>query len=202
MIRSVTSTLLAVKERIINQIRKGGGTMEKKKIIFAVISIFLISIWLFPSQAGAETRKYKIVMYFTKVEMAPIPAIEGQGYFLMEFRGLTFWEDGEISTYSGAAIGESYKGKGPVQNCVTHTFADGSTIVSKNKFISISAPDGKTGLYEDITGEIVKGTGRFEGIKGTITAKGKRVAPVSPGLKEMRGDAVVEGLMTFTLPSK
>jgi hypothetical protein len=176
--------------------------MEKRRIILAVISIFLISIWLFPNQVGAETRKYKIVLYFTRVEMSPIPAMEGQVYMLTEFRGLTFWEDGEISTYSGAAIGESYKGKGPFQNCVTHTFADSSTIVSKNRFISISAPDGKTGLYEEITGEIVKGTGRFEGIKGTITAKGKRVAPLSPGLKEMRGDAVFEGLMTYTLPPK
>ena len=172
--------------------------MERKKIILAVISIFLISIWLFPSQAGAETWKYKIVMYFTRFEMAPIPALETQAYFLTEFRGLTFWENGEISFYSGAAIGESYKGKGPVENCITHTFTDGSTIVSKNKFINISAPDGKTALWEEITGQIVKGTGRFEGIKGTISAKGKRLTPVSPGLKEMRGDGVVEGVMTFT----
>jgi hypothetical protein len=172
--------------------------MERKKIILAVISIFLISIWLFPSQAGAETWKYKIVMYFTRFEMAPIPALETQAYFLTEFRGLTFWENGEISFYSGAAIGESYKGKGPVENCITHTFTDGSTIVSKNKFINISPPDGKTALWEEITGQIVKGTGRFEGIKGTISAKGKRLTPVSPGLKEMRGDGVVEGVMTFT----
>jgi len=172
--------------------------MERKKIILAVISIFLISIWLFPSQAGAETWKYKIVMYFTRFEMAPIPALETQAYFLTEFRGLTFWENGETSFYSGAAIGESYKGKGPVENCITHTFTDGSTIVSKNKFINISAPDGKTALWEEITGQIVNGTGRFEGIKGTISAKGKRLTPVSPGLKEMRGDGVVEGVMTFT----
>jgi hypothetical protein len=169
-----------------------------EKIILAVISIFLISMWLFPTQAGAETWKYKIVMYFTRMEMAPIPALETQAYFLTEFRGLTFWENGETSFYSGAAIGEFYKGKGPVENCVTHTFTDGSTIVSKNKFINISSPDGKTALWEEITGQIVKGTGRFEGIKGTISAKGKRLTPVSPGLKETRGDGVVEGVMTFT----
>jgi len=177
-------------------------TMEKKKIILMVISILLISVWLLPNQVKAESWKYRIVMYFTKAEMAPIPALEGQGYFLTEFRGLTFWENGEVSAYSGAAIGELYKGKGPVQNCVTHTFADGSTIVSKNKFINISAPDGKTAAWEEITGEIVKGTGRFDGIKGTIIAKGKRLTPTSPGLKETRGDGVVEGSMTFTLPTK
>jgi hypothetical protein len=176
--------------------------MKKRKIILAIVLIFVISIWMLPDKAWAETWKYRIVIYFTRVEMSPIPAMEGQAYFLTEFRGLTFWENGEISTYSGAAISESYKGKGPVQNCITHTFADGSTIVAKNKFINISAPDGKTALWEDITGEIVKGSGRFEGIKGTITAKGKRVAPISPGLKEMRGDGFVEGSMTFTLPSK
>ena len=173
-----------------------------KKIILPIISIFLITIWLFPSQAVAETWKYKIVMYFTKAEYAPIPAMEGLAYALFEYKGLSFWENGETSFYSGAAIGEFYKGEGPVQNCVVHTFADGSTIVSKNKFINISAPEGKTSSYENITGEIVKGSGRFDGIKGTIVGKGKRLAPISPGLKEMRGDAVVEGSMTFTLPSK
>jgi len=173
-----------------------------KKIILPIISILLITIWLFPSQAVAETWKYKIVMYFTKAEYAPIPAMEGLAYALFEYKGLSFWENGETSFYSGAAIGQFYKGEGPVQNCVVHTFADGSTIVSKNKFINISAPDGKTSSYENITGEIVKGSGRFEGIKGTTVGKGKRLAPISPGLKEMRGDAVVEGSMTFTLPSK
>jgi hypothetical protein len=155
-----------------------------------------------PKPSRGRDWKYKIVMYFTRAEYAPIPAMEGLAYALFEYKGLSFWENGETSFYSGAAIGEFYKGKGPVRNCVVHTFADGSTIVSQNRFINISAPDGKSSSYEDITGEIVKGTGRFEGIKGTTAGKGKRLGPISPGLKEMRGDAVVEGSMTFTLPSK
>jgi hypothetical protein len=161
-----------------------------------------MATWLFPTQVAAETQKYKIIIYLIRMEWSAIPTLEGQGYWLAEFKDITFWDDGEVSAYSGAAIGESYKGKGPANNCITHTFADGSTIVSKNKYISITAPDGKTAVLEDITGEIVKGTGRFEGIKGTISAKGKRFTPISPGLKDTRGDTVAEGSMTYTLPSK
>jgi len=176
--------------------------MEKKKIVIAAIILFMMAVWLFPPEVAAETRKYKISIYLTRMEWATIPTLEGQGYWLAEFKGTTFWDDGEISAYSGAAIGDSYMGKGLAQNCITHTFADGSTIVSKNKYMNITAPDGKTAVLEDITGEIVKGTGRFAGIKGTIAAKGKRLTPISSGLKDTRGDTVAEGSMTFTLPSK
>ena len=176
--------------------------MEKKRIVIAAIISFIMTVWLFPPEVAAETWKYKISLYMTRMEWATIPTLEGQGFLLGEFKGTTFWDNGEISAYSGAAIGDSYMGKGPVQNCITHTFADGSIIVAKNKYMSISAPDGKTAVLEDITGEIVKGTGRFVGIKGTIAAKGKRLTPISPGLKDTRGDIVVEGSMTFTLPSK
>jgi len=47
--------------------------------------------------------------------------------------------------------------------------------------------------------EILKGTGRFEGINGTASAKSKFIPPEKgePGPK-----AVGEGTITYTLPSK
>ena len=49
------------------------------------------------------------------------------------------------------------------------------------------------------TGEIIKGTGRFEGIKGTQTAKAKYL-PVEKGEAGPKG--IGEGTITYTLPSK
>jgi hypothetical protein len=51
-----------------------------------------------------------------------------------------------------------------------------------------------------VTSEIIKGTGRFEGIKGTHAAKG---AKFIPGEKWEAGPKLIhEGTYTFTLPPK
>jgi hypothetical protein len=47
--------------------------------------------------------------------------------------------------------------------------------------------------------EIIKGTGRFEGIKGTQSAK-TNYLPVEPGEAGARGYG--EGTITYTLPPK
>jgi hypothetical protein len=79
----------------------------------------------------------------------------------------------------------------------TLTFADGSTIVSRRAgTLGGTAGVSTTSVAE---GEIIKGTGRFEGIKGTLTTKGKFL----PIEKDEAGPKLVgEGTITYTLPSK
>ena len=57
------------------------------------------------------------------------------------------------------------------------------------------------GVYTEAgwTSEIIKGTGRFEGSKGTHTGKAKFL-PVEKGEAGPKG--IGEGTYTFTLPSK
>ena len=49
------------------------------------------------------------------------------------------------------------------------------------------------------TSEIIKGTGRFEGIKGTQSAKAKYL-PIEKGEAGPKG--IAEGSINYTLPSK
>jgi hypothetical protein len=58
------------------------------------------------------------------------------------------------------------------------TYEDGSTTLSKIQGTStpIEGTDLKTGKG---TGEYIKGTGRFEGIKGTLSYTGRRLTPFS-----------------------
>ena len=177
--------------------------MATKKSIWILIGMVVIMAWLLGSviQAVAETKEVRTVCQFSKLEIMPVGDVEGHIFYIAETRGLAF-VDGEVAVYVGWAKGETIKGIGPYDGYTKYTYEDGSTIVYKGQAAVRVAPDGKTSLHEDGRGEITMGTGRFEGIKGSVSYTGKRFTAISPGLKETRGDMVFEGTMTYTLPSK
>jgi hypothetical protein len=78
----------------------------------------------------------------------------------------------------------------------TLTFADGSTIIMKVQ-VTIETVAGSSAAK--MTREIIKGTGRFEGIKGTGTLTVKYL-PVEKGEPGQKG--IGEGTLTYALPSK
>ncbi len=167
-------------------------------ILILVISAMLLGL---STQVGAETKKYRSVGQFSKAEYMPIGDIEGHIFGMLEFRGLVFI-DNEVAVLTGWAQIDLIKGVGLAQNYYKIVYEDGSTQVLKSKFINKWGPDGKTSVWEDGKGEFIMGTGRFAGIKGTDSYTGKRITPISPGLKEARGDFVIEGTQTYTLPPK
>ena len=68
-----------------------------------------------------------------------------------------------------------------------------------NRFKATIAADVKTGLWEDGKGEFTKGTGRFAGIKGSLSWTGKQLTGFT---KETKGEHFCDGTMTYTLPSE
>ena len=78
------------------------------------------------------------------------------------------------------------------------TFSDGSTILIKANVISTEAAV-LAPTSSKSTGEIIKGTGRFEGIKGIGTVTTKYFL-VEEGETGARG--IGEGTLTYTLPTK
>ena len=177
--------------------------MATRKCTWILIGMVVIMTWLLGSviQAGAETKEIRIVSQFSRMDILPVGVVEGHIFYTAEVRGLVL-VDGEVAVYVGWAKGEILKGIGPYDGYVKHIHQDGSTIVYKFQADVKIAPDGKTSLHEDCKGEITMGTGRFEGIKGSVSYSGKRLTAISPGLKETRGDMIFEGTMTYTLPSK
>lgn len=164
-------------------------------ILILVISALLLGA---VTLAGAETKKWRYVGYFPKAEILPVGDIEGHYLAMFEFRGLAF-VDGEVAILSGVAYGDFMKGIGPVTNYVKYVFDDGSTMEAINRFKATIASDMKTGLWEDGKGEFTKGTGRFAGIKGSLSWTGKRLTGFT---KEAKGEHFCDGTMTYTLPPK
>jgi hypothetical protein len=171
--------------------------MATKKSIFVLFGILVISAWfLEPAvQVEAETMNGKLFNHVTHREAVPVGDVEGHLISLTVREGVMNFDNGEAAWIKGAIYSDSVKGSGYIDQYVTLTFEDGSTIISHSKgtFEAASARSAKW------TGEITKGTGRFQGIKGTMTAGGKFL-PLEKGElgPKVRGEATYN----YTLPSK
>ncbi len=174
--------------------------MATRKSMWVLFGILLISAWVLGSaiQAGAETMNYRFYTWVIRGEDVPVGDVEGHMVGIA-IRG-AFWafENGEVATITHVATRDLIKGSGPFMQYVTVNFADGSTIIIKSHGTLGGTAAGAlaTGGW---TSEIIKGTGRFTGIKGTATSKAKYL-PIIKGEAGARGYG--EGTITYTLPSK
>jgi hypothetical protein len=167
------------------------ATKKSKCVLFGILAI---SAWILGStiQAGAETMNYKFYTWVNKGESTPVGDVEDH-IVRMDMRGAFYvFENGDVATINHVATGDFIKGVGPFMQYVTIKFEDGSTIMIKSQ----GTMGGPSAGW---TSEIIKGTGRFEGIKGTQSAKAKYL-PLEKGEAGRKGYG--EGTITYTLPSK
>ena len=144
--------------------------------------------------AGAETLHYKNYSWVIKGERVPVGDVDGHRVGL-DVRGAFFvFDNGEVATTAGVATNDYVNGAGPFTQYTTIKFPDGSTITVKSQGTA-----GAGHASAAFTSEIIKGTGRFEGIKGTQSGNNKFL-PVEPG--EAGARAYGEGALTYTLPAK
>ena len=163
--------------------------------------MLIAALLLVPTtQARSETVKFRVVNYLVKVEWSPVGDVEGHviGFFLRS--GLVFYENGEVATYSNRGTFDSTKGHSSWEGYGLVTYEDGSTTISKiqGTLTPIEATKQRSGKG---TGEYIKGTGRFEGIKGSFSYTGRQVTPYS----EKEGtfsDSYYDVTSTYTVPSK
>jgi hypothetical protein len=167
--------------------------MRKSKMtILGCIGIFLIAVLILvpAAQAGEKTFKYKVVSHTTKVEMVPVPDVEKHAVGLFEKKGVAIYENGETAAYDTRGTFDFIKGQGPWDGYCQISYADGSTIITKYQGTS-TIVEGKKLLKGE--GKYIKGTGRFEGIKGKFSLAGKYIT---------KAYSVVDVTGTYTLPKK
>jgi hypothetical protein len=161
-------------------------------ILFGIMGI---AAWVLGSsiQARAETLNYKSYHYAEKNENILVGDVENHSLQLAIRRVFYVFENGEVATGILSNIGDYIGTSGTLTSYGTITFADGSTIFIKRE---VKTVEGKT---TETKGQITKGTGRFQGIKGTQTAKTK-LLPLEKGEVGQKG--ISDGTLTFTLPTK
>ena len=163
------------------------------------MGILVISTWVLgPAiQAGAETLKCKLVATATKEERMEVGYEKEHFHVLSKMEGLAYCENGEIAKARADGISDFAPGKGSQAIGYNFfTFEDGSTFVIKYQR-SVVYDESRRGSAKS-SSEIIKGTGRFEGIKGTSTSTGKNFQRTT----EEPTRAFTEIIFTYTLPTK
>jgi len=169
--------------------------MATKKSLCVVFGILVISAWILGSaiQAGAETMKCRTATTATKEERIAVSDEERHVLGLRILQGLAFFENGEIAKLRVHVIYDSIPGKGAqIISYYVFTFEDGSTIVTRDQPLISGTGSAK------VTGELIKGTGRFEGIKATTSGTGRSF----PQSEKEAGRLTFEYTLTYTLPTK
>jgi len=175
--------------------------MATRKLIWVLLGILVIAAWVLGSanQVGAETMKCKVYTYVAKVERSLVGDVEGHAMALTIRRAFYVFENGEIATARASITSDTTQGSGTILQYIFLTFSDGSTILTKQQ--GTIGGGTAVGVYTsaEVTGEIVRGTGRFQGIKGTQTSTFK-FFPVEVGEGGPKG--IGESTFSYTLPSK
>jgi hypothetical protein len=168
-------------------------TMAMKNSMRVLFAILVVIAWVLGSviQAGAETMKCRTSTVVTKDETLPVGYEEGHVLGLQITEGLAFFENGEVANIRSHLVYDRYDKVVPGKS--SQAIGYRSTIVQGFQRLQISGE-----ASAKVTSELIKGTGRFEGIKGSISGTSKRVPEVKGESKKYVSDMT----FTYTLPSK
>jgi len=168
--------------------------------ILVLICLF-ISAWLLAPAAQSnaeETRKAKVNNYITKFEMLPILDVPGHIIAVYERQGDVVFEDGEKAKQTLWGLLDMTSGNGTFSGYSLYSFEDGSLSIAKIEGIVKMLPGEKLPVTEGM-GKYTKGTGRFQGIEGKVSFKGKQTKPFGG---EHKADMELDFVATYTLPGK
>lgn len=172
-----------------------------KKTIKSLTIVFVLSVafgLVIVAQAWAEDVNFTVTSYITKAESIPVPDAKGHMLLLGERRGVAVFADKSVAAYHTRFICDLNKMHGPCDGYTDLTYSDGSKTII-NYQLTAGIPAGKKFPTVKGKGDYIKGTGRFEGIKGSISFNGYYITPYG---KETKGDMVVHVSGSYKLPSK
>ncbi len=126
------------------------------------------------AQAAGEVRNGRDVFHCLEEHSVAVPDAEDHYFTLFVCSGMRFVENGEIGTFQVYGGGDYTSGSGNEIGYQVINYPDGSMKVLKWE----GTRTGGTGLGEatfEGTSELIKGTGRFEGVKAKGTFKGRSI---------------------------
>jgi hypothetical protein len=174
--------------------------MATKKSMVVLLGILMISAWILGSviQAGAETMKLKVSNVVTKGERYPVGDVEGHALVYLMRDGVMVSEDGEVGSMKALVINDVMPGNSSFLGYILFTFVDGSCFLTSVQQGAFSPdPEKKFALIQRASGELISGSGRFKGIKGSMSLTGKILKPTK---EEFAGKGYNDFTLTYTLP--
>ncbi len=155
---------------------------------------------LFPlstTAVDAQEKKlsWRAVTHNSEVQFIKVGDVDGHIMGVAKFRGLAFFDDGEVGG-TGYTVSFDYtNGSGPFNGHATLAFKDGSKIWLTFEGNSVRGDDGITRFDGEYTPTF--GEGSYKGVKGTGEFKGQRVT-----LMEGGGETYYDASLSLVLPSQ
>mgnify|MGYP005863685951 CR=1 FL=1 len=172
--------------------------MKKIRMTLIVAVVVLAGFVSMMTQAMAQSMNFKLVSMIEKVEIVKVTQTEGVIIGVLDRKGLSIFENGEIATTSCRGTFDTKKG---IQGYSSIIFEDGSTLLLSWKGPAIQpAPAGGKFWEYTMATEYVEGSGRFKGIKGNGTFTGKE--PQFDDDYKGKGFTYYIFTGNYTLPSK
>jgi hypothetical protein len=164
----------------------------------ALASTLLVLLLSVPLSSAADELKVRVTSYIASHDIKPVAGVEGRvaGSYLR--RGMVFNENGEVGVFRSTGNLTMTKGRGIVESESVYTYEDGSTLALKVDGEVEARPGGGL-IYRKLTGNVLGGTGRYEGIVGTGTATGRNLTPFT---EETRSDAYFDVVVTYQVPRR
>jgi hypothetical protein len=170
--------------------------MSKRKIFVLVCLILTVFLFVSLSEAIAKTMKFRLVYFHTQVEVVEIPDVEGHKIYAGGSTGLATLTTGEVAVVTLKWVADYINGAGPVPISYNRmVFEDGSTIDYTGNVHTRPDPNGQGSIFERGTGKIYQGSGKYAGIKGKVTCKGRRFAPLGE-----KAQCYIDYTLTYSLP--
>jgi hypothetical protein len=176
--------------------KKRRFVMKKITMVFVLAFALSLSFGPLAIQAGAKDMNFKLVSMVEKREAVKVTETEGVMIGVLDRKGLSLFDNGEIAITNCRGIFDTKKG---FQGYSSLIFEDGSTIVLSWKGPTSNSADNKYWEY-GVAVEYVEGTGRFKGVKGSGSYKAK--APIWDDDYKAKGFTLYEFSGTYTLPSQ
>ena len=158
--------------------------------------LWLLLLLLLPTTAvDAQDKKlsWRAVTHNNEVQFIKVGDVDGHIMGVAKFRGLAFFDDGEVGG-TGYTVNFDYtNGSGPFNGHATLAFKDGSRIWLRFEGNSVKGDDGVTRFGGEYTPTFGEGT--YEGVKGTGEFKGQRVS-----LMEGGGETYYDASLSLVLP--
>ena len=169
-------------------------------LLIAIMAAVIIGVAATPAPAANPTTvKVKVIMTGPPVKFLPAGDDKAHMVGMGQRKGKAVFSDNRKADYSNVFILDLYRGK--FANSWGYTkmvFKDGSWLFFK--WDAAFAGRDKAGNPTMAgTGKILKGSGAYEGIKGTAKFSNRRIPPN----KEFpKGATEANAVLTYTLPAK
>ena len=172
------------------------------KRIWPALAAVVVGAWLMAPLTAAYAAQpvtAEATVTFAGPKTYTLPAGDDQAHVvgLGQRKGKAVFKDGRTATYSNVFFMDLYRGKGvTLWGYTKMTFKDGSWFYFKRDSKFAGRDQAGAPMFQG-TGTILKGSGKYQGITGTLKYRNKRVGPSKDFPK---GATQAQVVMTYTLP--